>query len=661
MNHNTESIVNTNSVDEFRRPAVDLDEARRFLDRLFEPGDTCEFRALRPKGAAGLNPSCYAPMPLESPLVENWIASHHRPTFSGLYFCPAVRKPRTATGSGRTGKTEEVAFTRCLWADFDGLADVDPEEAAAMVLQRIEDAALPRPSIVVSSGRGCHTYWRLNEPLPADRIAAHHRAIHPLIGSDNVGDPTRPMRMVGTLNFKCDPPRPCYVIESNDVVWDIGDFPRPDKRSESTERGDADPADADEVPGLLARLAPWRADDRDSWVRIGMICKSVSRDSGVDLLPVWDSWSQQSDKYDANDAARRWRSFQPRGELGFGTLVHLANEDSPRVSAEVEGERMADAAGPAPSWMPRRDATSGDDRSAPTPPPVPTWHGPRDIEIRLVSTEAKTVTFEASNPELESPYTIDAKLSPDGLNKMRTEIAALFDIGQRSNDAKSLRKLFASEITLASVRDAARKLTEHNEAHEHDDRPRGEELVYRHVLQTWQPKFVVGDHAWCEADGQFHTLDRISRMSVSSALVDHVLTDSSDFVDSPDDERHQQIAKVKSLFATVGGNLKERVARERRSRATRSGFEARPILRGTDRAIAELQRRVDEDRKRRRGRGDRRNANDVGGKELGAGDLSAVSRLRPMERRSLERRRVVPRRSAAARGREPRRDRKRDG
>ncbi len=230
----------------------------------------------------------------------------------------------------RTRKTEDVAFTRCLWADFDGLADVDPDEAAAKVLASIAGAGLPHPTIVTHSGRGVHAFWRLNEPLPADRIAAHHRAIHPLIGSDNVGDPTRPMRMPGTANYKCDPPRPCRVLP-NDAVWTLNDFPRPDERAESTERDDADPADADEVPRLLARLSADRCDDYHSWIKVGMACKTVSTQTGVDLFDAWHEWSRTSPNYGSESQCRRkWNSFPSESELRFGSLDHWVKEDDPR-------------------------------------------------------------------------------------------------------------------------------------------------------------------------------------------------------------------------------------------------------------------------------------------------------------------------------------------
>lgn len=588
----TPDAKNDVSVEQKSRPTIDLGAARDFLNRLFEPGDWVELRVINPRYATK---SAFARASdihndRVAPLVRAWSSSDH---CVGTFFGVAARKPQIAAGPGPSSNAADVLHTRALWCDLDPLGDdpVNVDEATA----RIEAASLPRPSILVHSGGGLHAYWLLDSPVDANRIAPLNGAIAEAIGNgstfkvDRVGDAVRVLRLPGSWNFKRDTPRPCHVLEANDGVWSLADFPPPAERDDSLPSigGEADPSDAAEVPRLLAMLAAWRADDRKEWVDLGHLCKHVEIETGVPMFDVWNDWAKQSSKHDQRDSEYRWRTFNVRGEIKFGSLDHRARTDSPteyacwRASLDAKaGHRLADDGGNAPSWMPRRDATSGDERVAPTP----TWHGPRDIEIRLVSTEAKTVTFEASSPELESPYTIDTKLSMDGLNKLRTEIAALFDLGQRSNDAKLLRKLFASEITLSSVRDAARKLTEHNEAHERAGRPRGEEIVFQAVLDTWQPKFVVGDHAWCESDGAFHSLDRISRMSVSTALVDDVLARSSDLPDSPDDSRPTQIAKVKALFATVGGNLKERLpASEEAAQLGADSRRARFVVRQIER------------------------------------------------------------------------------
>lgn len=76
----------------------------------------------------------------------------------------------------------------------------------------------------------------------------------------------------------------------------------------------------------LTRLAPHRADDRDTWLRVGMALHSVS----LDLLSDWDLWSRSSDKYDARECSKQWRSFKSdkANAVGLGTLVQMAREDT---------------------------------------------------------------------------------------------------------------------------------------------------------------------------------------------------------------------------------------------------------------------------------------------------------------------------------------------
>lgn len=63
------------------------------------------------------------------------------------------------------------------------------------------------------------------------------------------------------------------------------------------------------------------ADDRDTWLRMGMAIKAELGDGGHD---IWDRWSRQSDKYSERDADTVWRSFSPDGGVTAGTLFHEA-------------------------------------------------------------------------------------------------------------------------------------------------------------------------------------------------------------------------------------------------------------------------------------------------------------------------------------------------
>ncbi len=75
---------------------------------------------------------------------------------------------------------------------------------------------------------------------------------------------------------------------------------------------------------LQAALYSIPADDRETWVQMGMAIKSELGDAGFDL---WNIWSRQSDRYKATDARVVWRSIRPNGGITIATLYHLAKEN----------------------------------------------------------------------------------------------------------------------------------------------------------------------------------------------------------------------------------------------------------------------------------------------------------------------------------------------
>jgi len=86
-----------------------------------------------------------------------------------------------------------------------------------------------------------------------------------------------------------------------------------------------------------------QADDRDLWVKIGGILKDEFGDAG---FPIWDDWSQTSERYRARDARDVWRSLGRNAKrAGIGTLIYLAREHGwkpgPRVSETIPKPRFA--------------------------------------------------------------------------------------------------------------------------------------------------------------------------------------------------------------------------------------------------------------------------------------------------------------------------------
>ena len=64
-------------------------------------------------------------------------------------------------------------------------------------------------------------------------------------------------------------------------------------------------------------------DNRDTWLRVGMALHSTHE---VGARELWDTWSEQSDKFDLADQDTAWRSFaRPhRKPVTLGTLFYLA-------------------------------------------------------------------------------------------------------------------------------------------------------------------------------------------------------------------------------------------------------------------------------------------------------------------------------------------------
>ena len=75
---------------------------------------------------------------------------------------------------------------------------------------------------------------------------------------------------------------------------------------------------------LTTALYSIPAEDRDTWVQMGMAIKSELGDAGFTL---WDAWSQRFDRYKAADARAVWRSIKGRyNGVSIGSLYHQAKE-----------------------------------------------------------------------------------------------------------------------------------------------------------------------------------------------------------------------------------------------------------------------------------------------------------------------------------------------
>ncbi len=79
------------------------------------------------------------------------------------------------------------------------------------------------------------------------------------------------------------------------------------------------------------------ADDRDTWIRMGMALKTEFGDSAFD---IWDNWSRQAESYRAPDARAAWRSFKPRASgITIASLYYAASQNGWTGSAPARARR----------------------------------------------------------------------------------------------------------------------------------------------------------------------------------------------------------------------------------------------------------------------------------------------------------------------------------
>lgn len=185
-----------------------MDDARRYLEALFEPDDLVEVRFIETwtegdrKRSAFVSRHTY-PAGVWPGAVHEVVECSRRTranVFVGV--CPRPAKGR--------GRTRDIAVVRSLWLDLDHCR---PDAA----LVRVGEAGLPPPSLVVDSGNGTHLYWRLAVPVTSGvaRVQGVIKGLAAQVGGDHTQDLARCLRLPGTLNRKDERcgrvPAPCTV------------------------------------------------------------------------------------------------------------------------------------------------------------------------------------------------------------------------------------------------------------------------------------------------------------------------------------------------------------------------------------------------------------------------------------------------------------------
>lgn len=239
--------------------------------------------------------------------------------------------PNEMSGKGR--KSEHCTHIRWLFVDCDkGRLDLG------------QLLALPvRPNLVVETSPGhLHPYWRV-DGCSVQQFPRLQAALAAKLGEENsVSDPSRCMRLAGTLNHKRGKPTLVTIVypevgKINRKVRQLNEFvetmeldvnagsPKvkavpmaPDSPIQISDSGALSEVQVRICLNLLS------SDDRPTWLKVGKALKS--RWPGEDGYAVWAGWSRGSAKFEERDQRRQWQAMNTSGGITLGTLVDLAGQ-----------------------------------------------------------------------------------------------------------------------------------------------------------------------------------------------------------------------------------------------------------------------------------------------------------------------------------------------
>ncbi|HUU19744.1 MAG TPA: phage/plasmid primase, P4 family [Sedimentisphaerales bacterium] len=177
-----------------------------FCTCAFEPEDIVEVRLL-PSGKSVWFSAQDLAGQIEYLIAENQAGQN-------IYIGANPRKIRGGTSA------EDVALAHCLFVDFDQGA------TGESIKGLLGDSGFPEPTLMLSSGHGCHCYWRLVDPInDLEKWTQYQKRLIATLGSDkSIHDPPRIMRLPGFMNHKAPVADAKINFAENSRRYDIQDL-----------------------------------------------------------------------------------------------------------------------------------------------------------------------------------------------------------------------------------------------------------------------------------------------------------------------------------------------------------------------------------------------------------------------------------------------------
>ena len=115
-----------------------------------------------------------------------------------VYVGVALRRGETSSKSNGRGSGENVLSASHAWAEFDN------DGEAARIDAILKEKNLPTSMTVVTGQTPhlrAHLYFKLADPVTPEELKRANTALKTLLGSDDVQNPDRVMRLAGTVNY----------------------------------------------------------------------------------------------------------------------------------------------------------------------------------------------------------------------------------------------------------------------------------------------------------------------------------------------------------------------------------------------------------------------------------------------------------------------------
>jgi hypothetical protein len=193
-------------LDQRKKVVMSTEDTRVFLKKLFRPQDIFELRN-KPKGGKQIVRSYWSTGSQIDRVVDEVIPKFLEKELNmWVGVLPRVNK-----------NNKNPKLGRFLWCDLD--ATIKPD---ADIDELLANTRLPKPTMAVISGNGWHFYWELTAEYTPEVLRPYLKAIYEELPCDRTYDPTRVMRLPGTLNFKTEPPSQARLAWVTDDQISLG-------------------------------------------------------------------------------------------------------------------------------------------------------------------------------------------------------------------------------------------------------------------------------------------------------------------------------------------------------------------------------------------------------------------------------------------------------